>query len=103
MKLFKKWKAKRLCVPFFIKEHWQPYWGTFNSDGRLMNDKFIVLIFDNDLNSGIVNLLVDGNKIHRYRIVKTSRAPGSDWGWHTNKQFDLEYSNTISNHSTTKP
>lgn len=79
-KSIKKYRARWNGAPYTIEKHWQAYWITFNSEGRLLDDKFTVLPFTvaGSWHGQIHPVLKIGDIYHFYEIVGRTIAPGYD-------------------------
>ncbi|PHS13498.1 MAG: hypothetical protein COA78_07100 [Blastopirellula sp.] len=91
-KLWKRLQAYLHEAPLKIDEHWQAYWVTFNSEGRLYDDKYVVIPFDvaGDWLGQVHAVLKTNVTIHYYKIVGLTHAKGSDHIVPTH-QWWLEY------------
>ena len=89
MKLIRKLLAKMNNAPFFVKKHWPQYYASCPED--LLNGRFKVIILNRSNVGDIVDFLIEGNYVFKYKVKKISFAQGGDWGCYSNKQFDLEY------------
>jgi hypothetical protein len=89
VKFLRKFKAKKLDVPFQIKSFWPPYYISFKHDFhglKVLND-----IYSHHQSDGPV-AVAEGNGQRHFYLIK-GFYPGNPWGDHivSPKQWDLEY------------
>jgi len=92
-------------APLKIDKHWQAYWITFNSEGRLFDDKFEVLPFTvaGNWKGQVHPVLTDGEITHFYTIVGMTTAPGHDhivsplqwWLEYDHSELSEQVTNTV--------
>ena len=102
MKFLRKLKARKNGVPFELRKFWPSYYSIMQK-GRY--DDTLIVVFDafDESESGKVIPVLEGNgKRHFYKILRTSRLQGSDWGGVSNLAYFLEYSHTVASHQASK-